>query len=77
MFFSQRNMFSILSTVVNQRKDEIMKTRSINYWISQIISAEENKLQKNTKQPNNTQDLFNYQIAEYLVNRKNTKSKVA
>ena len=50
-----------------------MRIRSISYWISQISAEKENPSNK-TKQPTNTEDLMNYQIAEYLVCKtKNTK----
>ena len=55
-----------------------MRVRSINYWISQISAEKENPSNK-TKQPANTEDLLNYQIAQYYVTKTetNTKSKVA
>ena len=49
-----------------------MRTRSVNYWISQI-SAEKEKTSNKTKEPNNTKDLMNYQIAEYLLTSNKTK----
>ena len=43
-----------------------MRSKSVNYWIN-IISAEKENISNNTKQPANTKDLHNYQIAEYYV----------
>ena len=53
-----------------------MRVRSISYWISQI-SAEKENASNNTKQPNNATDLHNYLIAEYLLTRNSTETKVA
>ena len=43
-----------------------MRIKSVSYWLNQIISAEENK---NTKEPENSKDLLNYQIAEYYIGK--------
>jgi len=43
-----------------------MRVKSVNYWLSQIISAEN----KNTKEPENSKDLLNYQLAQYYITKK-------
>jgi hypothetical protein len=75
--FSQRTQFPVLSTEEQSLKGRRMRIRSVNYWIN-IISAERSNSQKNIKQPNNTEDLLNYQIAQYYVTKvNNNQSKVA
>ena len=51
-----------------------MRTRSINYWMSQILAEKENT---NTKEPQSSKEL-NYQLAEYYVSQNNSnQTKVA
>ena len=53
-----------------------MRTRSINYWISQILAEKENT-SKNIKEPQHDKEL-NYQVAKYYVIKNNrNQTKVA
>jgi hypothetical protein len=63
-----------LTYQLEQLKGKTMRTRSINYWMSQILAEKENT---NTKEPQSSKDL-NYQVAIYYVIKDNSnKSKVA
>ena len=52
-----------------------MRTRSINYWMSQIM-AEKEKTSNNIKEPQSNKEL-NYQVAQYYVNKNSNQTKVA
>ena len=51
-----------------------MRIRSVNYWLNQIVSADEENIK--TKERANTEDLHNYKIAEYYAS-KTESTKVA
>jgi hypothetical protein len=64
-----------LTYQIEQLKGKTMRTRSINYWMSQIL-AEKEKNSNNIKEPQHDKEL-NYQVAQYYVNKNSNQTKVA